>query len=70
MLHPLMGLSNRNKKWIADRLYDSIKNNDTSSAPSETDMILKSIKEGLDDIKEGRTFPAEDLYKHLDDVTD
>jgi len=70
LLQPLMGLSDSNKKWIADRLYESIRQEHSMIAGIDKAIILKGIKEGLEDVREGHTFPAEDLFKHLNDDTD
>lgn len=70
LLQPLLGLSKRNKQWIADRLYESIRKEESSASDKEKEMILKDIREGLQDVKEGRTFPADELFKRLDDDRD
>lgn len=70
LLQPLLGLSKRNKQWIADRLYESIRMEESSASDKEKEMILKDIREGLQDVKEGRTFPADELFKRLDDDRD
>lgn len=64
ILQPLLGLSARKKKWIADRLYESVKE-DKTEAEKEKAMIMADIREALIDIKEGRTFPAEELIERL-----
>lgn len=70
LLQPLLGLSKRNKQWIADKLYESIRKEESSASDKEKEMILKDIREGLQDVKEGRTFPADELFKRLDDDRD
>lgn len=64
MLMPLLGLSARNKKWLADRLYESVAAD--AVRDKEEAIVLSDIREGLLDIKEGRTIPAEDLFEFID----
>lgn len=56
-------LSDDNKRWLAEKLIESVSADNTKELAKE--RILNEIAEGLADVEAGRTIPARDLFKHL-----
>lgn len=69
----LQPLSLKNKKWLKDKLSESIELElhvqDEVSAPSEKylsdQQILEGIEAGIKDVKAGRTRPINDFLNEL-----
>ena len=60
-----LSLSDRNKKWLAEKLVEDTKADDTEYISKEE--ILAGIDAGLKDIKAKRTRPATELLQELRD---
>lgn len=58
-----LSLSERNRKWLAEKLLDTVEEEETESISKEE--ILAGIEAGLKDVKAGRTRPAEELLEEL-----
>ena len=56
-----LSLSDRNKKWLAEKLVEDIKADDTEYISKEE--ILAGIDAGLKDMKAGRSKPFEEFMK-------
>lgn len=62
----LQPLSKKNKKWLADRLLEDIREEDENEYISKEE-ILAGIDAGLKDLKAGRKTPAREFLKELRD---
>lgn len=62
----LQSLPKSNKKWLAERLNEDLKPKDETEYISKEE-VLAMIDAGLKDMKAGRTRPAEELLKELED---
>ena len=56
-----LSLSDRNKKWLAEKLVEDTKADDTEYISKEE--ILAGIDAGLKDMKAGRSKPFEEFMK-------
>jgi len=54
ILQMLLGLNQANKKWIADRLYESIKSEEEAKEHEAECFMLYSVFKQVKDLKEGR----------------
>lgn len=63
LFNMLKSLSDDNKRWLAEKLIESVSADNTKELAKE--RILNEIAEGLADVEAGRTIPARDLFKHL-----
>lgn len=59
----LKSLSDDNKRWLAEKLMENVSVVNTKELAKE--KVLNEIAEGLADVKAGRTIPARDLLRHL-----
>ena len=64
ILATLLPLSTRNKKWLADRLYANVREEE-SAAKTEREQVEADIREALLDVKMGRTRPIDQLIMEL-----
>ncbi|WP_025892086.1 hypothetical protein [Phocaeicola barnesiae] len=60
-----LSLSDRNKKWLAEKLVEDTKADDTEYISKEE--ILAGIDAGLKDMKAGRGKPFEEFMKEWED---
>ncbi|MCD7815425.1 MAG: surface protein [Bacteroides sp.] len=60
-----LSLSDRNKKWLAEKLVEDTKADDTGYISKEE--ILAGIDAGLKDMKAGRGKPFEEFMKEWED---
>lgn len=54
-------LSVKNKKWLVEKLIQSI----SASKSSEEDKILTGIVRSLKEAKSGQTLPMDSIWEHL-----
>ncbi len=64
ILTSLFGLSTRNQKWIADKLYQNVASIEKKKSEEEA-MIFADLQEAIADMKAGRVRPAEELLEEL-----
>ena len=60
LLTPLLSLSKKNKKWIADHLYENIREEDTVNEVMTKEELLADLKTAMDEvnaIREGKMQP-------------
>lgn len=64
ILTSLFGLSTRNQKWIADKLYQNVASIEKKKSEEEA-MLFADLQEAIADMKAGRVRPAEELLEEL-----
>lgn len=64
ILTSLFGLSTRNQKWIADKLYQNVASIEKKKSEEEA-MLFADLQEAIADMKAGRIRPAEELLEEL-----
>lgn len=66
LLQPLLSLSASNKKWIADRLYESIEEERQANMADEKEAMASAFRQ-VKALREGKlkTHPVEDLLDEL-----
>ena len=64
ILTSLFGLSTRNQKWIADKLYQNVASIEKKKSEEEA-MVFADLQEAIADMKAGRVRPAEELLEEL-----
>ena len=62
----IQSLSFNNRKWLADKLQENLREEETEYISKEE--ILAGIDAGLKDLKAGRKRPIEELIKELEDA--
>lgn len=60
----IQSLSFNNRKWLSDKLQESLREEETEYISKEE--ILAGIKSGLEDLKAGRTQSFDDFIKELE----
>lgn len=54
-------LSTKNKKWLADKLSQSL----STPKKSKEDEILEGIARSINEVKSGKTLPLDTLWEQL-----
>ena len=65
ILQMLQSLSTDNKRWLAEKLYQSVEEEEEHLTPYTMEEIYERIRRSEEDIAAGRTYSSEEVHRQM-----
>ena len=63
--HLAQSLSADNKRWLAEKLYQSVEEEEEHLTPYTMEEIYERIRRSEEDIAAGRTYSSEEVHRQM-----